>query len=314
MLDGLEQPTAVGRACGASGRLHGTGTVDAMTATSPDLRDDLAGPDELAAAAAIAAAAAAPSGRGAARRRAAADAAVGALLHAAQRSLESIVIDANRGRRRTGIDVDDLRQEAALAAVSAARTWDPERHPSWTAYAAASAKNRLSAVLDSDEAGRALTRATARMLRHARGVRLSAEARGEHLDVSTLVDGVLAVGAARAGDRGADAEMAMRRSGELAALRKDLPYLLAEGAPVRLDAPLGEGGASIGDTIGVAHLDAGPLADAVSAMSTLLDPADVAALLKDKGRKGPAQRRALATFAAPHLQWAMLGPAIHVAA
>lgn len=287
----------------------GPGTLGAMTTPTVEERQDLAGPDELAAAAAIAAAEAAPKGRGAARRRAAADAAVATLLQAAERSLESIVIDASRNRRRTGIDLDDLRQEAALAAVSAARTWDPDRHPSWTAYAAAAAKNQISALLDSDEAGRGLTRAAARMLRHARGARLAAEARGERPDVATIVDGVLAAGSARAVQRGADPTQAMRRSGELVALRRDLPYLLAEGAPVRLDAPLEEGGDTIGDTIGEQGSERDPVVAGVVAMAELLDPSDIETIVNNSGRVAQAKARVAAVLAAPHLQWAMLGPA-----
>lgn len=280
-----------------------------MAVASVQERHDLAGPDELAAAEAIAAASRAPGGRGAQRRRAAAEAAVAALLHAAQRSLESIVIDAHRNRRRTGIDVDDLRQEAALAAVSAARTWDPQRHPSWTAYAAAAAKSRLAAVLDVDETGRGITRATARMLRHARGARLAAEARGERADIATIVDGVLAAGAARVAQRGADAEAAMRRSGELASLRKDLPYLLAEGAPVRLDQPLEEGGDTVGDLIGDTREGRDHICAAVASMAALIDPADFEAIVNDEGRVAQAKARVMAVLSAPHLQWAMLGPA-----
>lgn len=237
------------------------------------------------------------------RRRGSRQAALDLLVARAAEPIEWAVGEAHRKRKRTGIDVDDLRQEAALAVVTAAASWDPQRYPSWQAYAAQAAKRQVSRLLDRDDLGRGLTRTTARMLRYARGLRLSAEERGEHLSSGELMDQLTA----SVGGESHDLEAA-RRSGELASLRRDLPTLISDHGHVRLDADLNDGTTTLAEVIARPEWSDLDICMVVEAMRELIDPDDMAALINKEGRLDGARRRVGRILTAPHLQWAMLGP------
>ena len=240
------------------------------------------------------------SRRGTIRRRSA-DRARASLLDRAQGSIRSVVADADRHRSRVGVDREDLYQEACAAVYEAAASWDPDSYPSWTAYAGRAASRALANWLDRyDELGRSMTRSSARMRRHVRGVRAGAEAEGRTLAAGDLISEVHeAVGWQGGHGPGDDA---LVKDGTARSLLEDLPTMVVETPVVWLDAPVGdEDGTSTGELHGVCDREGA--ASVLGDLAVVLDEADLSAALDGQTGAGDRLR---SQMTAPHFQWAAL--------
>jgi hypothetical protein len=239
---------------------------------------------------------------GSARRRGA-DLARAELLEHALGSIRSVVSDAHRNRTRVAVDVEDLHQEACAAVYEAASNWDPATYPSWTAYAGRAASRQLAALLDRhDELGRSMTRSSARMRRHVRGVRAAAEASGRTLSPAELEREVYEAVGWCGGDGPGDG--ALIKDGTARSLVEDLPTMTVEAAVVWLDAPAGDDASvSVGELYGVKDPPVG--GGALDELGVVIDPSDVTGALDGHAAAAERVRRRMT---APHLQWVALGP------
>lgn len=190
---------------------------------------------------------------------------VAGLMTSLERLVKVITKEAARSRLGTHWarqELDDLHQDGMVAALEAAKSFDPERGPSVSQWVAREVRHALSG-LNIEAGGGTRPKSWNRVARLAHGILASAENRGERLTMRQLQQSVMErcqeqttkrIRATKPDISHADVEALchdrLSRQGLIAAIN-ELPLVLTtSGGALSLDAPAGDDGPSLHQQVG----------------------------------------------------------------